>query len=278
MPRIAGGGMPQAKKVETSLTERARAAGAGLGVLRESTVASLPARDRSSALPATARTRCRSAPRCVAGGRRDGLRCLRTCARDVPGSGLRPVVLMTISDRWSGIRTRDTWITSPLLYPSELSRGQRAGLEPATDSIQRCCSPFEPTLSQSDLAGIGIRHGSAARTGRGPNPHRCCRWIPTAYCRFSGGNAWRRIAPRPAPRHPGAAPCAGVSPHRRVSASLATGQHGPGASGSRDARVFEKSFANARTKNAPGMESEGIRRASEDRGDRSPVEEPVRSG
>jgi hypothetical protein len=30
--------------------------------------------------------------------------------------------------------------------------------------------------------------------------------------------------------------------------------------------------------NAPGMESEGIRRASEDRGDRSPVEEPVRSG
>jgi hypothetical protein len=43
-----------------------------------------------------------------------------------------------------------------------------------------CCSPFEPTLSQPARAGIGIRHGSAARTGRDTSPHRCCRWIDCA--------------------------------------------------------------------------------------------------
>ena len=114
-----------------------------------------------------------------------------------------------------------------------------------------CCSPFEPTLSQPARAGIGIRHGSAARTGRDTSPHRCCRWIdcalpPVSKRQFRASHRAAACTEAPRRRAEG-----GHGPHRRVSASLATGQHGPGASGSRDARVFEKSFANARTKMPP---------------------------
>lgn len=238
--------MRPAEKVGTSLADAARAAGAGDGVLRGFAAAPMTARLRVSPLSATARTRCRCGSRCVPVALRDALRCLAKRARDDPGSGLRPGVLMTISDRWSGIRTRDTWITSPLLYPSELSRGQRAGLEPATDSTRGCCSTFEPTLSQAARCGIGIRHGKAARTGRDTSPYRCCR--SRVRLRTDASFEGRFLALYRGRR--------GVAMHACVVEVL----------------------CERRNENAPGMESEGIRRASEDRGDRSPVEETVSSG
>lgn len=76
--------------------------------------------------------------------------------------------------RWSGSRTRDTRINRPMLYPSELSSGGRTGFEPVANGMHRC-SPklsYRP-LEEPLLPRFGIRHGSAARTGRNTNPYRC---------------------------------------------------------------------------------------------------------
>lgn len=141
-----------------------------------------------------------------------------------------------------------------------------------------CCSAFEPTLSQPARADIGIRHGSAARTGRDTSPHRCCRWIDCA------------LPPLPKQQFMAshrAAACT-EAPRRRAGrgrkpapSRLRVPCHGPAWSGclgiARCTRVSDV-LCERQNENAPGMESEGIRRASEDRGDRSPVEEPVRSG
>ena len=107
--------------------------------------------------------------------------------------------------------------------------------------------PVEPTLSQPVRRGIGIRHGSAARTGRDTSPYRCCR---------SRSDCGRRLFPGGDP----------VALQRGRWNGIAM-------------RVcVVEVLCERRNENAPGMESEGIRVASEDRGDRSPVEEPVRSG
>lgn len=253
LPPCAGRVVHPAEEEGTPLTDAGRAAGAGVGVFRGCRLR--PCR-RASDSP-----RCRPPPGRGAGrapaawsvARRDPQRRLANRTRGGPGLGLRPVSRLVASDRWSGIRTRDTWINRPLLYPSELSRGQRAGLEPATDSIRSCCSPFEPTLSQSPRTGIGIRHGNAARTGRDAKPVPLSPIkirLRIAAC-FQAAIGLRRIASRPAPRHPGAAPNAGVTPHRRVFRSPCHGPMGPDASGSRDARLFRTSFANAETKMPP---------------------------
>ena len=229
--RAAGRGVRPTEKVETSLADAARAAGAGDGVLRGSAAA--PVTARASAYPCFRPPPGRGAGAVSAAcpvARRDAMRCLADHARDVPDTGLRPVVLMTISDRWSGIRTRDTWITSPLLYPSELSRGQRAGLA-------RCRSRPGPASAYA-AAAPGAPDGTRARTAvadRGPT-------------------ASRRV-------------------FQRRFFALQRGRRGA----AMHAFIVEV-LCERRNKNAPGMESEGIRRASEDRGDRSPGEEPVSSG
>jgi len=108
-------------------------------------------------------------------------------------------------------------------------------------------------LSQSPRTGIGIRHGNAARTGRDAKPVPLSPVeirLRIAAC-FEAAIHARCTAPRPAPRHPGAAPSAGVTPHRRVFRFPCHGPSGPDASGSHDARLFRTSFANAETKMPP---------------------------
>ena len=115
-----------------------------------------------------------------------------------------------------------------------------------------CCSPFEPTLSQPARAGIGIRHGSAARTGRDTSPHRCCRWIRlrVAACFEAAihGVASRRGLHRgtQAPRRRRAQARTVASPRPLPRASMARVP--------RDRAMHacsKKSFANARTKMPP---------------------------
>ena len=102
-------------------------------------------------------------------------------------------------------------------------------------------------MSQPVRRGIGIRHGSAARTGRDMSPYRCCR---------SRSDCGRRLFPGGDP----------VALQRGRWNGIAM-------------RAYAvETLCERQNENAPGMESEGIRGASEDRGDRSPVEEPVRSG
>jgi len=75
----------------------------------------------------------------------------------------------------------------------------------------------------------------------------------------------------PVPKHPGTALM------RRMNGSTPAADTGPGASGSNRHRRFglQVSLANAGNKTPPGFQSEGVRVASGDRGDRSPVLEEV---
>jgi len=106
-------------------------------------------------------------------------------------------------------------------------------------------------LSQPARAGIGIRHGNAARTGREANPHRCCGWIdcalpPVSKRQFMASH--RAAACTEAPRRRAGRGREPAPSRFRVPC------HGPawsGCLGIRDARVFLISFANAKTKMPP---------------------------
>lgn len=50
--------------------------------------------------------------------------------------------------------------------PSELSSGGRTGFEPAADGLRRCSTSELPSAFETSPPAPGIRHGSAARTGR----------------------------------------------------------------------------------------------------------------
>ena len=43
-----------------------------------------------------------------------------------------------VKGRWSGNRTRDTQALDLMLYPTELSSGGQAGIEPAADGVRHC--------------------------------------------------------------------------------------------------------------------------------------------
>src|SRR3546814_20097504 len=119
---------------------------------------------------------------------------------------------------------------------------------------------------------MSMRTGNTAGAGGGQNP------VPLAPIGIrlrvtanpEAAYLTVRIAPRPAPRHPWAAPDAGVNPHRRVFRFPCRGPAWPGCLGIARCTLVPDFLCECRNENAPGMESEGIRCASEDRGDRSP--------
>lgn len=136
---------------------------------------------------------------------------------------------------WSGSRTRDSRNLNPMLYPSELSSGRRAGLEPATCVHAAALSSELTSLPKHRLALCGIRHGRAARTGRDQNPCRCrtfarCFALASVARRQSvwahAPNALRSPTAPPAPKHPGTTPCGAstASPLRRASARMLRGR------------------------------------------------------
>ncbi len=166
---------------------------------------------------------------------------------------------------------------SPLLYPSELSRGQRAGFEPATDSLWLLLSQ----LSQRCRSRSGPASAYATATPRAPDGTRARTAVA------GGSDCVLPLSRRQFMASHRAAACT-EAPRRRAGrgrkpapSRLRVPCHGPAWPGclgiARCTRV-RKVLCERQNENAPGMESEGIRRASEDRGDRSPVEEPVRSG
>lgn len=116
---------------------------------------------------------------------------------------------------------------------------RHAGFEPATSGfVCRCPTPGPMPQSRKPLrTGIGIRDGKAARTGRD------CK---------------------PVPLLPGVMVSALPSLARRQFVGAA-----PPVGATRDAW---NSFRERQKQNAPGTASEGIRSASEDRGDRPPAE------
>jgi hypothetical protein len=130
-------------------------------------------------------------------------------------------------------------VTRPMLYPTELSSGAACRTRTCDPRLRKpvlCSAELMPQSRKPSGAGIGIRHGSAARTGRDSSPYRCCQSslvsaLPPRERRQS------RVARRRARRH------AGVLAPLRM----------PG------------------NENAPGFASEGIRIASEDRNDRPPA-------
>lgn len=102
---------------------------------------------------------------------------------------------------WSGSRTRDRQIRNLLLYPTELSSGGRTGFEPAPTAFAAARPLSFRPLAKHLLPRLGIRHGSAARTGRARSAKAGTRTAETCsidapYCRLSPtGNASRRNAP-----------------------------------------------------------------------------------
>ncbi len=96
---------------------------------------------------------------------------------------------------WSGNRTRDSRFTRPMLYPTELSSGD------VPDSNRCNQRELMPNLSaivvmEYRLPLLGIRHGSAARTGWDTNPRRWEVSVGIPHCRLSPtGNPFGRLAP-----------------------------------------------------------------------------------
>ena len=97
---------------------------------------------------------------------------------------------------WSGNRTRNSRINSPMLYPIELSNGGRTGFEPVANGLRRCSASELPSSRNT------FSHASAYATATPRAPDgiasrtavACSIDVP--YCRLSPtGNPCRRIAP-----------------------------------------------------------------------------------
>ena len=170
---------------------------------------------------------------------------------------------------WSGIRTRDSRYLKPMLYPSELSRGD------VPDSNQR--SRREPILSLSVnviakhlFPASGIRHGSAARTGR------ACEPVPLETVRsvLRIGVAKRQSVCAAAPARP---PVPGIRAQRFMPSKTAAPHSGTSLSagslpGCQDADAATRKHSTplrTRKKNAPGFGPRAFAFLG-DRGDRSP--------
>ena len=180
---------------------------------------------------------------------------------------------------WSGSRTRDTRITSPMLYPSELSSGWRAGIEPATCRLQTCRSPSEPTPSWWNIAleAPAYADGNAARTGWGLSP---CRWNLSVRCSRLPAVANRQWVWAFLPdllvsiSRTARAEASGRSAHAPVAAAPLPRSRLTGCFRAKriPQTLFDAwaSLANGKNKTPPGLQPEGVRVASGDRGDRSP--------
>lgn len=247
---------------------------------------------RVAAVGVSRRARWPSWPTCVA------FRASRRLAKAAARCGRRAC---RGSCRWAG-SNRDTRGACPWAFArcciSALQAVCGAGFEPATSALTVLCSirlsypyrraGFEPAPRWSPTCstclsyrrrgagsdGQGIRNGSAARTGRVFEP--VPQWFVRSMLRFAAGF--------PAANRPGlAARCVCVflpsatraeaprhSAKRRRADLAVTSDRRSGCfvAGSKSLIRF---LCERPKQNAPGAEPEGVREASGDRGDRSPV-------
>ena len=94
----------------------------------------------------------------------------RPAARGEARGALGPGWCMEV---WSGNRTRDSRILGPMLYPTELSMWSAYGTRTRDLRTMRSdalASEPMPSLRNPLQPARGIRHGSAARTGRAWEP------------------------------------------------------------------------------------------------------------
>lgn len=160
-----------------------------------------------------------------------------------------------------------------MLYRSELSsRATCGGRTRNLRSISSDALPLSQRCPQPSRIDVGIRHGSAARTGRAwkpvpqpPNKYR----LRIAAC-FKAATHLRRIAPWPAPRQPDAAPSTSDLVLSRRTPPLPRASM-PGCLGiARCTRCFN-SLANAKTKMPPAWSPRAFAFPRKNRGDRSSV-------
>lgn len=170
---------------------------------------------------------------------------------------------------WSGNRTRNSRINSPMLYPIELSIGGRTGFEPATDGLRRC--------STSELSSAcGTPSPEPRHTPRQCRAHRTGMQARTAVDRSS---MLRIGASSKAPIRVRSHPLAARAEASRHGASLrlrgfpCLGSALSGCFGSAMQSRFDRVgflLRAPKTKRPRVLEPEGVRVASGDRGDRSP--------
>ena len=189
---------------------------------------------------------------------------------------------------WSGDRTRNSRINSPMLYPFELSNGGRTGFEPVANGFRRCSTSELPSSRNT------FSHASAYATAKPRAPDgiasrsavACSIDVP--YCRLSPtGNPCGRIAPNTlqtqpraarveaSPRGAHAPVAAAPLPRARVVAHPdASGQNRMFSTGwfCRTLALHALPLRTLETKRPRDLRPEGVRVASGDRGGRSPRE------
>ncbi len=174
---------------------------------------------------------------------------------------------------WSGIRTRDSRFSGPMLYPTELSSGGRTGIEPAIfgfDTAALSSMSYRPRETPSPTLRHTPRQRRAHRTGI-----QARTAVQRSYMFRIGASDITSKTPIRVRLHPLAAraeasrhgaslrlrgfPCLGPARARMLR--------------ERDAIAFDScdSFVRAPKRKRPRvLEPEGVRVASGDRGDRSP--------
>jgi hypothetical protein len=243
-----------AKKVETPLTPMPRS----LCAVRTEAMQPSPPQSIASPIragPRASRAAARRHHRCVSVG--VAMHCnVAGYARGVSWCGLAPVCNDVKGRCWSGNRTRDSRINSPMLYPTELSSGGRTGFEPVANGLRRCST--SELSSARGTPSPDPRHTPrqcrAHRTGNKPAPlgivHRCSTLAP----RRKRQSVCDCIRLPPVPKHPGTAhPCA-------FAGFPASGQQEPGCFGSAMQSRFDRVdflFANAKNKTPPGAGTRG---------------------
>ena len=175
-------------------------------------------------------------------------------ARSVSWCGLAPGCNDVTGRFWSGNRTRDLGLTvrcsTRLSYP--------VVDEPDSNRQPTACAAAPPLsfrpLAERLLPIPGMRHGSAARTGRACKPVPL--WTVRAMFRI-GLSSERPIRVRCIARRP----CRSIKARRRSAFAVfpASGQQCPDASGARCNRVVRAcgSFANAENETPPGAGTRG---------------------
>ena len=170
----------------------------------------------------------------------------------IPERGLRPGGNCVTGSCWSGSRTRDRQIPDLLLYPTELSSGERAGFEPATGR-RTVCSTSELSSSRNIFvrssayaaampgAPDGTREPVPLRTADRhfalpPVARRQFVWACARACAISAHSP-------PVPKHPGTALA------RRRSNRAPASSRTAGCSGAeQESRIFTHHFLCERQK------------------------------
>lgn len=97
-----------------------------------------------------------------------------------------------VKGRLSGIRTRDSQVLDLMLYPTELSSGGQAGIEPAANGMRHRSTSELLSRHGAPQSLPGMRHGGAARTGQARLPPRTCAALDVSHGASFIGVAIRR--------------------------------------------------------------------------------------